>query len=129
MVRLYFSQTFWAMINFDYGNYSYDMHFKEEEFETEHPDEEFSETQHPVEISETEEQTLSFAIIDFLTSSQIYKRMTWLKFRPQMPSIFKKFLEDDLDICTQEQLELAISNMACIEDYDDFYKQIAEKWL
>ena len=117
------------MIDFDYANYSYDMHFMEEEFETEHPDEEFSETQHPVEISETEEQTLSFAIGEFLDQSNILKRMSWLKFRPQMPSIFKKFLANDLDISTQEQLEVAINNMACIETYDDFYKQIAKKMI
>jgi len=117
------------MINFDYGNYSYDMHFMEENFEEQHPDEEFSETQRPVEISETQEQTLSFAIMNFLAYSQIYKRKTWINFRPQMPSIFKQFLEDDLDICTQEQLETAISNMECIEGYDDFYKQIAEKMI
>jgi len=117
------------MINFDYGNYSYDMHFMEEKFEEQHPDEEFSETQRPVEISETQEQTLSHAIMDFLAYSQIYKRKTWINFRPQMPSIFKQFLEDDLDICTQEQLETAISNMECIKGYDDFYKQIAEKMI
>ena len=117
------------MINFDYGNYSYDMNFMEQKFEEQHPDEEFSETQRPVEISETEEQTLSFAIGEFLDQSNILKRMSWLKFRPQMPSIFKQFLEDDLDICTQEQLETAISNMECIEGYDDFYKQIAEKMI
>ena len=115
------------MIDFDYDNYSYDMHFMQEEFETEHPDEEFEDTLHPVEISETEEQTLSFAIMEFLDQSNILKRKTWLKFRPQMPSIFKKFLADDLDICTQEQLEVAIDNMACIDDCADFYKQITEK--
>ena len=105
------------------------MHFMEENFEEQHPDEEFSETQRPVEISETQEQTLSFAIMNFLAYSQIYKRKTWINFRPQMPSIFKQFLEDDLDICTQEQLETEISNMECIKGYDDFYKQIAEKMI
>ena len=75
MVRLYFSQTFWAMFDFDYENYLYDMHFMQEEFETEHPDEEFEDTLHPVEISETEEQTLSFAIMNFLAYSQIYARL------------------------------------------------------
>jgi len=117
------------MIDFDYANYSYDMHFMVEKFETEHPDEEFEDNQHPVEISETQERLLSNAIMDFLDSSHIYKRKTWLKFRPQMPSIFKHFLDDDLDICTQEQLDTAINNMACIESYDDFYKQIAEKMI
>ena len=117
------------MFDFDYENYLYDMHFMQEEFETEHPDEEFEDTLHPVEISETEEQTLSLAIMKFLDQSNILKRKTWLKFRPQMPSIFKKFLANDLDISTQEQLEVAIENMACIDDCADFYKQITEKTI
>ena len=88
------------------------------------PDGDFEASQHPIEkLSPEQEQTLYFGVLDTLHNSEVLVQGgITLRFRPHIPRLFRNFLDVELNISSQEDLDLALDAMDLT--LDEFLRDI-----
>ena len=113
---------------FDFDEFYQKKEEAQEEFEIENPDEDFDDNQNPIEeLSPDQEQTLYFGVMDTLHYSKVLVQGgITLRFRPHIPRLFWKFLDDlELDISSQEMLDIFLKVINL--NLDDFLTQICRQ--
>ena len=120
---LYLGVILLAMVIFDL-NYYYEQRYEARQyFKSEHPDGDFEASQHPVELSSNQEEQMYFRVRDTLHRRKVLQQgESILRFRPHIPRLFRKFLDEELGIASQKDLNLAI--VAMTTEMDDFLNDI-----